>query len=102
MTQPASPSAPSGLAPTTTNEGDRSRATKTRQVHPLPTLTRRAGSAVPLLTTADSAGIPTGGQRRGLCAVPTSERLKFPAEYHVPLSARHHRRRSIFLHGCAR
>jgi hypothetical protein len=37
MTQPASPSTPSGPAVTSTNEGDRSRATKTRQVHPLPT-----------------------------------------------------------------
>src|SRR5215472_6214824 len=37
MTQPASPSTPSGPAAISTNEGDRSRATKTRQVHPLPT-----------------------------------------------------------------
>jgi len=41
MTQPASPSTPSGPAAIATNEGDRSRATKTRQVHPLPTATDR-------------------------------------------------------------
>jgi len=41
MTQPASPSTPSGPAAISTNEGDRSRATKTRQVHPLPTPGRR-------------------------------------------------------------
>src|SRR5215475_11191739 len=38
MTQPASPSTPSGPAAISINEGDRSRATKTRQVHPLPTV----------------------------------------------------------------
>ncbi|MGA8706087.1 MAG: hypothetical protein WB646_03765, partial [Steroidobacteraceae bacterium] len=33
----ASPSTPSGLAANFNNEGDRSRATKTRQLHPLTT-----------------------------------------------------------------
>src|SRR5262249_36097554 len=49
MTQPASPSTPSGPAAISTNEGDRSRATKTRQVHPLPTRLRKGRDGCRLL-----------------------------------------------------
>ena len=55
MTQAASPSAPSGHAAISTNEGDRSRATKTRHLHPL----RTVGGRTPARPVK-----PTPGSRR--------------------------------------